>query len=450
MEPRGRRAADRATGALARVLTRIFFRRVEIAGGDLTPQRGPLVQVANHHNGLVDGVVLIAASRRYPRFLGKSTLWKLLPLRPLLALAGVVPVYRSSDVAGVLSDDQRFAANRAALDRGRRVLAGGGSIGVFPEGISHDLTSLQGLQGGAARVALGAADAGAPDVAIQPVGITYDDKTRFRSRVLARFGPPRPVGPYLADYRKDPGAAARRLTVDLAADLRAVGPEFPTVELAERCQELAAIAAATWAQSGPAPGRFVDEERLARRLAQRAAEPGGAEEVFGLDRRRRIYQAGLDRLGLDDHQLVAAASSPPARIPGAGRPVRAAITAVISGVGIGVHIIPYAAIAVVGRLPRNRGMRATVKLFGSLFVYNLVYLTLGVVVGRRRGWKAGVVAVVAAPSSGWVALRALEEADDAGDLRRVVRTIRSSGDATRRLAEERAALVGAVLTIAGR
>jgi 1-acyl-sn-glycerol-3-phosphate acyltransferase len=80
---------------LARMLVRVFFRRIEVEGlGDLSRGR-PTVLVANHINGLVDALLLMATLPRFPRFLGKSTLFRILPLWPFLKLAGVVPVYRA-------------------------------------------------------------------------------------------------------------------------------------------------------------------------------------------------------------------------------------------------------------------------------------------------------------------------------------------------------------------
>jgi 1-acyl-sn-glycerol-3-phosphate acyltransferase len=251
--------ADSATGLLARTLVRIFFRSVEVTGADHVTATGPLIEVANHQNGLVDGLVLIAASRRYPRFLGKSTLWKIAPLRPFLALAGVVPVYRGSDTVGVLTDAERAEHNGAALARSRDLLAGGGTIGVFPEGISHDLASLQDLRTGAARLALGAAADGVVGVAVLPVGIVYDDKARFRSRVLVRFGPARAVDDRVAEFRHDPHGAVHLLTADIAADLRLVGPDYDSVAAADRFARLAALAA-----DDPGHG-LVQQEQIARR-----------------------------------------------------------------------------------------------------------------------------------------------------------------------------------------
>ncbi len=121
-----RRVADGVMGGLARVLVHIFFRRVEVERGEAIAPGVPTVLVANHTNGLVDALLLMAALRRYPRFLGKSTLFKILPLWPFLKLAGVVPVYRSKD-------GESTSRNAGAFAMCRRLLAHGGMVVLFPE-----------------------------------------------------------------------------------------------------------------------------------------------------------------------------------------------------------------------------------------------------------------------------------------------------------------------------
>jgi glycerol-3-phosphate O-acyltransferase / dihydroxyacetone phosphate acyltransferase len=167
---------------LARLLVRIFFRRIEVEGLDRLPVAGATVIVANHINGLVDALLLMATLPRFPRFLGKSTLFKILPLWPFLKLAGVVPVYRAKD-------GESTARNESSFRTCRLLLAAGAQVALFPEGISHDESMLQPLKPGAARIALGAAaDDGVAGVRIVPVGLSYDAKARFRSRALVHVG----------------------------------------------------------------------------------------------------------------------------------------------------------------------------------------------------------------------------------------------------------------------
>ena len=185
---------------VARLLVRVFFRRIDIEGVSHVPAGRPLVLVANHVNGLVDGLVLMAMLPRYPRFLGKSTLFKIVPLAPFLHLAGVVPVHRAADATDA-SGRRGQDRNDAAFRTSRALLAERGLVALFPEGISHDEARLQPLRTGAARIALGAAfDDGVPDLASVAVGLIYDDKARFRSQALVRIGAAdqrRTVGPRL-------------------------------------------------------------------------------------------------------------------------------------------------------------------------------------------------------------------------------------------------------------
>src|ERR1700727_362774 len=145
-----RRVADRVMQGLADVLIGTFFGSVEVENAEALPARAPTIVVAIHRNGLVDGLLLMAALPRYPRFLGKSTLFKIPPLWPFLKLAGVIPVHRSIDAVTGDHNVSAFATSHALLRHA-------GMVAVFPEGISHDEVNLQPLRTGAARIALEAA-----------------------------------------------------------------------------------------------------------------------------------------------------------------------------------------------------------------------------------------------------------------------------------------------------
>src|ERR1700728_4128682 len=228
-----RRLADRGMRGLARLLVHVFFRQIELEHGDRLPATGPVVLVANHLNGLVDGLLLMATLGRYPRFLGKSTLFKILPLWPFLKFAGVIPVYRVIDGA---PGDHNVSAFATCHD----ILARGGAVALFPEGISHDESSLQPLRTGAARIALEAAvDSGIADVVTVAVGLTYDAKARFRSRALVRVAEPVSVSAWLAANGVEERDAVRLLTDDLAHQLTGVSPAFSSWAQAERLARVA-------------------------------------------------------------------------------------------------------------------------------------------------------------------------------------------------------------------
>lgn len=187
---------------LTRVLSAVFFRSVEVVGAEKIPASGALLYVANHGNSLVDPMLLLAQLPRPARFLAKHTLWSNPAVRPLLELAGAIPVYRRQDGAEGGDNDATFAACFAAL-------GAGGAIALFPEGISYHAPKLQPLKTGAARIALGAERTHGPlGLRIVPVGLTFEDKAEFRSRALIVVGDPLDPAPELALAASDERARA--------------------------------------------------------------------------------------------------------------------------------------------------------------------------------------------------------------------------------------------------
>ena len=208
-----RRALDEMLALLARVMARVFFRRIEIVGLDRVPRGVPLLVVANHVNSLVDALLILAFLGLRPRILAKSTLWRHPVMAPLLLLAGAVPVYRRQD--GV-----NTARNRDAFHRCRATLAGGGTVLLFPEGRSHSHPYRLPLKTGAARIALETEQAHRPlGLRIVPVGLSYEAKGEFRSRVLVQVG--RPIDPAGEGelFARDGIAAVVRLTERIASGL---------------------------------------------------------------------------------------------------------------------------------------------------------------------------------------------------------------------------------------
>jgi 1-acyl-sn-glycerol-3-phosphate acyltransferase len=46
--------------ALTRLLLRLFYARIEVVGAENVPATGPLIVAANHHNSIVDAMLLMA------------------------------------------------------------------------------------------------------------------------------------------------------------------------------------------------------------------------------------------------------------------------------------------------------------------------------------------------------------------------------------------------------
>jgi glycerol-3-phosphate O-acyltransferase / dihydroxyacetone phosphate acyltransferase len=424
--------------ALARLLVRVFFRSIEVQDGENLPDAGPVVLVANHTNGLVDGLLLLATLRRYPRFLGKSTLFGIAPLWPFLKLAGVVPVYRAIDA--VAGDH-----NASAFATSHELLRQGGMVAVFPEGISHDETTLQPLKTGAARIALEAlADGEAEGVATVAVGLVYDAKARFRSRALVRVGEPVAAAQWAEDYRCDERATVRAVTEDLAEQVSRVSPSFASWTQATQLSWIAEVVVR--APGGPVSAdmgsddvALADKVDVAARLAaKQEASPSACEDLF---RAFAVYDRDLNLLGVNDAQLAARFPRRRRRLAVVWSAVMVLVALPFAAVGSLVHLVPFEIMKQVAKRPTNEGIKATVKLLGCFVLFALTYVVVGVLVGRAFGAWAGLAAAVAAPWCGYVAVRVAERVKRIGGVAEGYRMLKGRRSVVATALQHRGAVV---------
>ena len=360
----------------------------------------------------------MATLGRYPRFLGKSTLFKILPLWPFLKFAGVIPVYRVID--GAPGDH-----NVSAFATCHKILAGGGMVALFPEGISHDESSLQPLRTGAARIALEAgADGGVAGVVTVAVGLTYDAKARFRSRALVRVAEPVSISRWTAAHRSEGRDDVRQFTDDVAQQLTTVSPTYASWEQAERLSRVADVVARPPEAGLPADVTMADRVDVTERLA--GAEQGQARrtEVRRLLATFEAYERDLELLGLSDAQVAAKYGQGNLRGAVLWSVLKVVVALPLAAIGVVVHVVPYQIIKQLAKRPANEGMKATVKLLGCFALFTVVYVALGIVVGRAVGPWAGLLVAVAAPLCGYVTVRMAERVKRIGGLVEGYRTVK--------------------------
>lgn len=404
---------------LARRVLAIFFRRVETVGVERVPGDGPLVVIANHVNGLVDPALLLSELPRMPRFLGKNTLWDHRSLRPFLRLAGAIPVYRVHD-PGV--DPAR---NVETFIMCWELLARGGVLALFPEGISHNKPGLQPLKTGAARITLEAETRRGPlGVRILPVGLVYDAKHKFRSRVLIQVGDPLDPAAELDRYRAAPEGdageetrrgAVRALTDRIDRALSGVTLNYATWEEAR----LIALASDLYARRElelPSLGRL--EEHFGRRRAfaqgYRQLKENHPQRTKAVTRAVEEYDAMLGAFGLRDRQVAA-------RYPPTGVLrflLRTLLTMLVllplAAVGTMLNYLPYRVLGgIASRFEDLPDQQATFKVFPGLVVFPFTWLVAGALagwlasrpLGTGAAWLIGAGVFLLGPAAGWVALR---------------------------------------------
>lgn len=388
---------DRLLTLLARLALRGFFRRVEVAGTDAVRGDRPVLVVANHFYGMVDPVMLAGVFGRLPRFLAKSTLWDLAPVRPLLSLAGMIPVYRPEDATDV-------AGNREVFAVCHRVLARGGLVGIFPEGVTHDDPAIRPVRTGAARIALGAHAAGVGGLRIVPVGLVFDDKIALRSRVLARVGRPVDVGAVAADLGgagrpvdDTDRAAVRALTDLIAARLREVAPDYRSDREARVLRRAADVALRTGRGEGVEVS-LAEQEALARRLA--AAPAAQRDEIAQALAR---YHLDLDLAGLRDRQVEPGYRASTLLRRSLATTARLVLLAPLALLGAAWNLVPYWIVRLVGRVVSEPVTKGTARLLTALVVFPVAW-SGAAVLDAWDGALAGVAVFLLAPVLGLVAV----------------------------------------------
>jgi 1-acyl-sn-glycerol-3-phosphate acyltransferase len=381
---------------LARVACGIFY-RIDCVGE--VPRHGAVILLPNHPNALLDPAAVWATAGRDVRFLAKSTLFRT-PLRPLLAGAGAIPIYRRIDQG---TDMGRNVEMFAAV---ARALAAGDAICIFPEGISHSSGRLEPLRTGAARMTLDAEREGTT-VTLVAVGLNFDRKTTFRSRATVAYGVPFAASDLVPEGDEDYPGAVRALTDRMADHIRLLLVEADPVAdaaLVERVDRL--YSAARGRPRTP-------EERLTRRQVI----AGGMERLRvrapdrydGILMKLRRYDQRLRRFGIRDRHLDWEISNADAVRFAWREGLLMLLLGPVCLLGLALFAVPYQLTGFAARwFTRERDVIATAQVVSGAVVYGAWLAFLAFLGGRAWGPLAAIAVAVGVPLFAVGALFAIE------------------------------------------
>jgi glycerol-3-phosphate O-acyltransferase/dihydroxyacetone phosphate acyltransferase len=346
-----------------RRVLRLYFRDIERIGSPPTRETAGRVFVSNHHNALIDPILVLTDTECEISPIAKSTLWDVPGLRWLLDRAGAVPIVRKQDTPTKSAGD-----NDATFDKIASHLAGGGNILIFPEGTSHSEPQLAPLRSGAARMLVAAELRKQVPQTFQAVALEFDRRDDFRSRCLVLWGPVR----VLAEVGGLEEERIARITEQMREDLRELLVEGRTHDerrLIARVAEILANDAGDASLAGwNTIGRQVE-------LANQTLRDLGPDLIAQVKATMDAYHAELARYGLGDAQLATARA-------GVAKPrsrwARRALLAPLAVPGFALYALPY----FIPRLVAKRydpDAVSTIKLGTALVVYPV--------------WAAGLVAL---------------------------------------------------------
>ena len=396
--------------AVVGLALRIYFQRIEVTGVEHVPLNTPVIFVLNHPNALVDPVFLFSLAPRPVSFLAKAPLFHMPIIGYLVKALDSLPVYRRQD------EGEDVSKNQETFVAARKLLARGGTIGICPEGVSHDEPGLKPIKTGAARISLAAVATGeVSELKIVPAGLYYTSKTRFRSDALLYFGNPIAVAPVqLEPDGTPPRDAVRQLSSQIEKALREVildakhEEELQTTARAERIFSSAS-------NGDGEPESLKDELRLQQRFikAYPILQSLHPERLRRLELRMLRFEAELNQAGVDTEEL-----SPP-------RSTMRVVWAIIRRTILFLLMLGPALIGTVTHYPAYKlgGLLATrlsrdsddiistIKIISALLLFPLTWIILTVLGYVYFGWLVALLALVVIPFCGYAAILFYEELD---------------------------------------
>jgi glycerol-3-phosphate O-acyltransferase/dihydroxyacetone phosphate acyltransferase len=398
--------------AILKISLRVYFRRIEVVGLENVPRETPVIFVLNHPNALVDPVFLLCLAPRRVSFVAKATLFRMPIIGYFVRALDSLPAYRRQDQG---EDVRRNLETFAAA---RRLLASGGTIGICPEGVSHNEPRLKPLKTGAVRIALGAVSSGeAIDLQIVPVGLYYTEKTTFRSSALLYFGEPLPVVPVaLEPDGTPPREAVRELSDRVEKALRDV------ILHAEQEEALSLIERAERIFSAAEVGEPDEEQLLTRSLELRQRFLEGyafyrsraPKRIDAIEARIARFEYELKQAGIDPSDL----SLPPTAMHTIFRLVGQIVTcALLAPFALFGTLIHYPAYRLGGYLSRRlarheQDVLSTFKIVSAMLFFPLTWIVVSLISWRFAGWPAALASLILSPASGFIAIRFFEKIEE--------------------------------------
>ena len=337
---------------IARLCRWLYYFRVSVLGRENIPAGGPVLFVALHRNGAVDGCVYASVLPRAV-FMISTQLRRSLLGR--LFFSGI-EVVRDKD-----SGDR--ARNERAMAECLALLASGGQLFVMPEGTSSLGPAHLPFHRGAARIAAAALEGRVP-LRIVPLGIHYERAWAFRSRVEVVVGPAveTPPGTGLTDADR-----VALLHERIVQALEGVGVQFESAEQQEQSERLAYVSTLATERS-----YFSSLKRLERGIPE-SLRAAAAELEARIGTRRLLRHQGVPLVPMGPLALYAA--------------LLASLTPLVAAAAA-LNVLPLAAATWAGwRFPDDRNVIALWRLLVGLPALVLWVIAIGVVAVVLAEWR---------------------------------------------------------------
>lgn len=424
---------------IVKVALKLFFSRIEVAGIEQVPPRGPLIIAANHPNTMMDPLVLMAVVTREVHFLAASTLFRYPFFAFFLRRSGVLPLYRRQD------DPRQMARNRETFQAAAAILSKGGAIGIFPEGFSHADPMVKRLKTGVAHIALEteAQHQGKLGLVIAPAGLNFEHRSTFQSHVFVNLGRPMRAWAYGETFQRDPRAAVNQLTADIQRSLEQLVVHIPEAEVVKLVQDLEGLYKGELIQAYSGQGFSALD--LSQKLVEgvRYYSQAYPRVVAQMAKAIARYQRKLHRLGVKDVLVKERVSRLDLslnllKLLGLGLP--GFLPALYGALN---NYLPYKLTGITGWLLTGRKeARASVKLAAGACYFSLFYAVQAFLFGTSLGTWPAILYLLSLPPTGFFALAYFERIRRYWEKLSYILLLASHKRMLKKLRRERMALIG--------
>ena len=287
---------------LMKVTVKVFFRKLHIRNASNIPDSGPLIIVANHPSAFTDPIVVAVSIKRQVYFLAKGEVFKGAFAKWMLPKLHMVPIYRKQD------DPSQMNKNEETFEKCYEHLERGGTILVFPEGVSITERKLKKIKTGTARIALGAEAKNDFRLGVQivSIGLNYTNPHKFREELLMNVDKPLLVSDLKNEYAADPVAAVNALTEQIRERLEKNVINIENEQLDLLVHDIEMIYKRKLAQEMGYSVKVQEEDFLLTKGISETVhyyQETDPARVEGMSLRVRKYLTSLERVGLSDRML---------------------------------------------------------------------------------------------------------------------------------------------------
>ncbi len=193
----------------------VYFRRIKVIGRENIPKGKPIIFAPNHQYAFMDALLLVMVTRKIPYFLVRADIFKKSFFSFLLRTLKMMPVYRQRDSVDVISK------NEETFSKCVDILNNGKHLTIFPEGNHSKIRKIRPIRKGLLRIGFRTINENpeSKNLVILPVGINYDDHSRFQSDIFIKFGEPITLEDYNKRYKKNQAKAFSDVSAVIYGDL---------------------------------------------------------------------------------------------------------------------------------------------------------------------------------------------------------------------------------------